>query len=321
MKFSVYNILSNENFDDIESYENLNLKIDKFNDHIEIIFKLTYSTNIFIYENDNYYYLSFHHKQIFEKFGEKNVKRYYNFFNKLILYKDHYEIIEDTNISLYSVSIFSDEGIKILKDWINKYTKIIQNINPDNLCIELSGGIDTRILSYFWRNTNNTYTVYTKNDPNEVNEAINVINYINENFPVTINTVVGNKSEKYTSNSNYVNLNGGNILHGLCFSNDVKYKMNINDFYNNINNSCHSNKSKHIILDICPFYDKEYLKLKGEYDGQIKVLLLFYLCKEKNLYKLPIKSFKRELFDITEFENDLTILNLINKLENINNAK
>ena len=173
-------ILSNENFNEIKSFENYNLKIEKIQDRIEISYKLTYSTNVFIYEYENKYWLTLNPNNLYKKFGKEiNLIRYKYFYKKLILTKDNYKFIIDDN-ELYSIPLDSYKGLQILKNWINKYTKLIQQIPQENLIIEMSAGIDTRVLSYFWRNTNNSYYIYTKQRQTEYQYACNVISYINE---------------------------------------------------------------------------------------------------------------------------------------------
>ena len=49
--------LSNENFKKIKDFENMNLSIKRVDDHIEVKFKLTYSPNMYIYEQDGLYYM------------------------------------------------------------------------------------------------------------------------------------------------------------------------------------------------------------------------------------------------------------------------
>ena len=292
-------IISNKNFDDIQPFENYNLKIERINDIIEITFKLTYSVNVYIYEENSFYYVSFIKQLLLNKFGdciENKIIRRYTFFKKLILTKSNYNFIDDNN-ELYTISLNSDKGIQILKNWIGKYENIMKSINPKQIRIELSSGIDTRILSYFWRNLPYTYDVYTKDDPDEVNDALNVINHINKNCKVNINTICGSKELSSINKSYSFILNGSNLIHGL-------YRpTTLEDFYDRIFNcSFRWNKGIHTIRNIVPFYDKDYLKLLGSYPGQMKIVLLLYLCKEYDLYKLPIRSLGRKLIDLSKFD-------------------
>ena len=290
-------ILSNEFFEEIPEVELFNFKIEKINDTIEMSFKHTYSLNVYIYENNSFYYLSFYKEMLLKQFGneiEDKIIRRHKFFKKMILTKTNYSFIDDIN-TIHTISIYSDEGIQILKQWINKYENIIKNINPRLLTIELSAGIDTRVLSYFWRNLPYTYDVYTKNDPGEINEAINVIDYINENFPAKIRKWVGKKPPQ--TYYNRITLNGSNIISGLWYVTARKH------YYSKIFNcSYHWNKGLHVAKSIVPYYDKEYLKLTGDYPGQIKIVLMKYLCNEKDLNKLPIRSFERKPIDIDTFD-------------------
>lgn len=280
-------IFSNKNFDEIKDFENHNLVIKKIDDHIEIYFKLTNSVNIFSYNDGKYYYLSFDGITLTNEFGE-NIERHYKFFEKLILTKDTFFFIEKKE-DLATIDFLSKEGQTIFKEWKERYKELISSIPQDDLIIELSAGMDTRMLSYFYRNLNKTYTVYSKPDPDEINEALNVINYINENFPVKLN-VIHKKNKELICDK--FNLNGGSLIRGLERPTTAEH------FYDKIGNSLICNKAKHIIQDICPFYDKEYLKLYGSFPGYVKVSAFFDLCNEKELINLPVKSFKRETVNI-----------------------
>jgi len=282
--------LSNKDFDDIKDFENVNLKIERVNDHIEISFKLTYSPNMFIYNDGTYYYICVNYNTLVNAgFEQDKLFREKNFFNKLYLYRNSYvfdKFIERPKMFVYPKG--KNKYLNIIKSWVKRYTQIIKNIDPDDIRLEVSGGMDTRILSYFWRYNPVNYTVYTKSNSDETEIAKNVINYISDNFPCNL-TITHDKdaTKKYE-------LNGGNIIHGLFIKTTKK------DFQEVIGNSMVSNKSKHIVKGICPFYDKELLQLKGDYAGEVKLILFYLLCNDKHLYKLPIRSFTGCKFNFTD---------------------
>ena len=287
--------LSNKDFDKIKDFENFNLSVKRIDDHIEVKFKLTYSPNIWIYEQDGMYYLCVNHKTLIDAgFDEEQFKREREFFKTLYLYKDHYKFDWVKRDRIYHYKKGSGNFLRLIKLWTKKYTEIIRSINPQDIRLEMSAGLDTRILSYFWRYNPYTYTVYTKPDKPETELAKKTIQFINDNFPCTLNVV----TEKKDMHPKY-ELNGGSIIHGYFVPTTRK------DFKDIIGNSKASNKAKHIVKDICPFYDKDILKLYGDYAGQVKLLLYYLLCQDKDLYRQPVMSFTRSpyIFDdnLTEF--------------------
>lgn len=290
-------VLSNTNFDEIPDFENLNLCIKHVDDHIEIYFKLTYSTNVFIYEenyqkyyksDNNKYWLSLNPENLYKLFDKDKIQRHVKFYKKLLLYRNKYEFVDEQH-DIYTVPFWKQEGIDLMNNWIQKYKNIISGVDRKKLIIELSSGIDTRILTYFWRNTPGEYYVYTKNDPKELDDALRVIHHIEENFPVKL-TVKTNKAELGVVDQ--ITLNGGNIDFGFWMPTDPYYFADI------IGNPLCYRKAEHIAKNLCPYYDKDYLRLLGIYPGQMKVTLLKYLCDEKGLNQLPIKTldYKEILF-------------------------
>lgn len=279
--------LSNENFDEITDFENFNLLIKRIDDHVDVIFKHTYSPNIFICENSGFYYLCVNYK-VLTNVGvqENNIKREREFFNTLRLYKDHYEFeyLKSDSIGICYYEDYDENPIffDYINLWVNKYVYIISKINPEDLYIEMSAGIDTRILSYFWRYNPYTYDVYTKPNSEETETAKKIIQFLNDNYRCTLNiTTKKNNSKKKFS------LSGASLINGYFA------KTTSDDFKDIIGNSLACNKAKHIVCGICPFYDKLLLSLKGDFPGQIKLLLYYLLCEDKGLNKLKVMSFER----------------------------
>ena len=293
---------SNTDFNNIPSFENINLCINHNNNVVEISFKHTISTNVFIYENNCNYWLSLNPETL-QQFGKNNIKRHYEFFKKLILFKDHYEFIDD-DIEIDSVIAHDIEGINILHNWIRKYKDILNSIDSTKLICELSAGFDTRILTFFWRYIDKTINVYTKNKIEETDTAKYIAKYINDNFPVNINLVT-NKSE--LTGNDYITLSGASIVHGLWVN------TTLDDYYDEICNPMKSKKAKHIINDICPFYDKEFIKLKGRFPGDMKLILFNNLCNDQQLNKLTILSNHIKI----EWNDDLRKFLAIDQTSNI----
>ena len=185
--------LTNNNFYEIKDFENHNLVVRRVGDHIEVYFKLTYSPNLWIYTKNGYYYISVNHANIIGVLtnDQSDVSHIFEFFSKLYLYKDHYEIhyLKESEINIYKVNRNSHGNYvfaNIICDWVKRYDKLINSIPIDKMCIELSGGYDTRILTYFWRYSNKVFNVYTKKYSYEAYTAQNVINAIQELFPCKI---------------------------------------------------------------------------------------------------------------------------------------
>lgn len=305
-------ILTNKKFDEIKDYENYNLLIKKINDYIEISFKLTYSTNVFIHQENNIYYISLNADLMYEKFDKNDVTIHYKTFDKLILTKDKYKFIDDENL-MWTVPLKSEDGVNILNNWIKQYKNIIQNINPKNLIIELSAGIDTRILTYFWRNTGKIYDIYTENDYREIKYANDVINYINNNFKSQINAV--NDYDDIARDQPRIVLNGLNLINGKLEMTNFETYEDLCLYRNNM--TAHKdcwNTVLHVVRDIIPFMNKEYLKIKGSFNAEIKLALFYLMCEEKKLYNLPIISYHTVLFNINEYDVKDTVNYLKDKI-------
>ena len=296
--------LSNENFDKIKDFENFNLSVKRIEDHIEVEFKHTYSPNIWIYKDfsDGYkYYLCVNHQTLIDAgFDENKLERERNFFSKLYLYKDWFKFEYIKRDKLFIWQKGEGHYLKVIKKWTQKYTDFIKSLDPKDIRLELSAGLDTRILSYFWRYNPVTYTVYTKPNKDETELAKKTIQFINDNFPCNLQITENKKGIpcKYE-------LNGASIIHGYFVKTTRK------DFKDVIGNSKASNKAKHIVKDICPFYDKEILRLKGDYPGQVKLVLYYLLCKDKDLYRQPVMSFTRSPYI---FDDNLTEFIRVNKI-------
>lgn len=298
-------IFSSDNFEQIEDINGFNFSVQRKDNKIIIKFNHTYSTNVFYFIYGNRYWLSFNEQTladyliehnliqgiINDKYTDSNsittIKMYNkyseitcedHFFESLELYKDHF----DFNFcwdQILSIPI-RDCG-DIIKTWLDKYKKHISTINPEDLVIEISGGFDTRTLTYFWRNTGNKYYIYTKNDPRELNYALDVINKL------PCKECTSDKSSPI--NQNKIRLSGmANI--------SKDFYTNIYDFKNYIG----KRRITRIINDLVPYYDKEYLKIKGDYVTQLKTTMSYMLCKPDNLHLLPYKTFMKETFTFDE---------------------
>lgn len=72
------------------------------------------------------------------------------------------DIVE--NIRPYQIPLESQEGIEILLDWFIRYrVRARQEAANGRFVPTLTGGVDTRILSWFWRDLSGISTYYLKN--------------------------------------------------------------------------------------------------------------------------------------------------------------
>ena len=284
--------ISDKNFDDIESHETFNVSIEKKNENLIILkFKHTYSTNMYyVFPQEGGYYFSLNYKVLAEMFDENQIFTNNNLFSSIEFTKENFEInVQVINdLGFQSVPIKSREAGIIIENWLRKYKKLIGEIDPDRLTIQMSSGFDTRNLSYFWRNTGKLYDIYTANKPDEVNEALEVIKLL----PA--------RKVSHISYPDRLTLNGAHVIsrsHGL----------RMNDWINNLGssnpkiNKSHLGKNKIICKGITPFYDKEIMKInmpKPPYC--IKHALAYLLTKDSELFTLPYKSFKREIIPIDD---------------------
>ena len=298
-------IFSSDNFDKIENIDGFNFSVQKEVDNVVIKFKQTYSTNVFYFIYGNRYWLSFNEQSLADYLIEHNLikgiindkynpsnkittnKKYDkysevicedNFFDSLELYKDHFNFNYCCD-QILSVPI-RDCGY-IIQPWLEKYKQYISSLDSEDLIIELSAGFDTRTLTYFWRNTGKQYYIYTKNDSNEIDYAINVINKL--------------PCKEYTSDKESPIKHNKTILSGAS-NISIDHYTNTYDFKNFIG----KRRIPRIIDDIVPFYDKEYLKIKGDYVTQLKMVMNYMLCKPYNLHLLPYKTFMKKLFIFDE---------------------
>lgn len=293
------NYISNKNLDEFEDWESVNLYIKKNNDSVEVSFKNTYSVNIFSYEEGSDFYLSFNPNTLIDKFGKYTI-RHKDLFSKLIITKDKYSF-EFSEHTVGTVRDRSEEAGQIIQNWVDKYRKIIFDIDPSEMIMEVSAGFDTRNLTYLWRYNGNKYDIYTKNDPDEVNEALQVIALLPRNH-----VYVGNKP------LNRITLSGANII-----SRSVLF--NINTMWcDKIANPEYCHKSYHILYGITPYYDKEYLKIYCRIPTQLKFVLAYLFTKDHPLFKIPYMSFMREHVKIDRrFESK--VMFVISKWKNIDN--
>lgn len=322
-------VVTIDNYDKIESCENFNLKIKKFFNYIELSFKNTYSSNFFYYiDKNDKKYLSLSEDNLAKYLLENNIvlelhinKEYENWKIRKIedkanwsitqLNTNKYEEIKRISELWKSIKIYSDCSFNItyckmldnididnskdlLINWIIKYKDIFSYIKENNINIipELSAGLDSRVLTYFWRDNKNV-NVYSKNDKKE-------LEYVNKLIEII-------KPNTYINNKDYT--------YGITISGQGNGSYN-QDIEHLIKNFDGSHNSKHIVKDICPFLDKQYLRLTSHIYNvfDFKIFLQFLLCKD--LCNIPYITRYANKFIIDE-QNSIKAREIFEKL-NIN---
>ena len=321
-------ICTKDNFSKIKDYENFNLKIKRETNYILISFKQTYATAFYSYfDKSNNLYTSLNEEKLYEYIKTNNLEpsidkceKYKEWENKKLTNKQNWSIqqlctnkythitstkklykyikvyIDNFHVEYYTTDeidkmlepVCLEEAKDIFMTWLNKYQKCIDDIavnKKEKLIVELSGGYDTRALTYFWygnKYLKNDYYVYTKNDETElpiVRELFEVLNIPKENILYSKKGVNG------------ITLSGV----GNPYNESTTYDMM--DIH--INFACYWT-SKHMIKDIVPFLDKDYMKIQQKYTCELKNFLNVLLCE--NLCGVLYRTNANVKRYITEYE-------------------
>lgn len=299
-------VVSEENFNEVESYCNFNFVVEKRENCFEIHFVNHVPANMHYYVLDGKYSYCINEELLadylrgkgveltindnWQTFQNKEKKRdgdlkhnKYNeiqritLYDKLTVYIDHFEVVEITD--LFSVDL--KEAGDIVRNWIAKYEKLIGE-HQSHLCVELSSGLDTRSLAHFWKD-DQIYEIYTKNDPEEIPI---VQELCAKHFPKA-KLVIGTKDCEH-SDDNVVVLSGKGADIFV-----VKSRIGDPEFYRN---SICNNKSKHLVKYICPYLDRDLARIKPN-GVNLKIVMQYLLVPE--YMDVPYKTFKRESFVFT----------------------
>lgn len=333
------NIITKENFNEIYTYDGVSIKIVKNENNVIISFKNTYPSNFFYFiDKNNNYYLSLNEDLLASYLKDNNIseitynKEYIYWENKKVTDKEnwatcdlscnkyyqinrisklweeikifsncHFEVkyYDYNNILLHDINFNDSKDIII--NWIIKYKNIIKNIDENNLIVELSAGLDSRALTAFWRYNDKKYIIYSKNDDDE----LNIVNLLKDKLPIKKLLT----SKKGISG---ITLSGlGNPSH----DGDLNHYLFFQENYRGVH--C----AKHLIKDICPYCDKDYLRIKENYYHQLKYFISYLLSKD--LINIPYLTTRKGPFNfskknIDEYESiikswNINIYDLLNE--------
>lgn len=297
-------VVSEENFNEVESYHNFNFVVEKKENCFEIHFVNNIPANMHYYVFNGKYSYCINEELLADYIKDKGVeltindnwqqyqnmkKKYdgmlkhnkYNeiqrisLYDKLTVYVDHFDVIKITD--LFSINL-NDAG-NIIHNWIEKYEKLISE-HQSHLCVELSSGLDTRSLAHFWKD-DKIYNIYTKNDPDE----IPIVQQLCAKYFPNAKLVIGVKE----NNNEIITLSGKGA--DMFVINGRKADPS---FYKN--NICNNN-FKHLVKSICPYLDRDLARINPN-GTNFKVIMQYLLVPE--YMDIPYKSFARVPFIFTE---------------------
>lgn len=193
-------------------------------------------------------------------------------YNKLNIYINGTYVIQEFKDEIKTIPLNCDLWINTLIQWIRRYTDLVNQLD---FTPTLTGGLDTRILTYFWKN--NTYNSYylkaIKNDHKN-----NLYKGLKE---IEISQKVLDRLHK--------NLKRIEYFTGYTYSGLFSEMDNFDDNFLYEFVSYHfSNRDLCTTNTILPFLDSNYLKLAKPSFPYMKVFLAKLLCP--NLLDIEIYS-------------------------------
>lgn len=260
-------------------------------------------------------------------------------FGKNIEIKNNIVSIVDKNIVLHSINLFSQQGLTILNNWINKWTNILKAIlnSEYNVTIDLSGGYDSRVifaLAYYTHiNLNNdNILIYSKEGDNigmkqHLMDDYDIAKKITNTLNITINKPFINSNSKpnyYSSDEQYELLKYAFLgLHKSGFNCVAKYNYPRFHFgglngevirgalpklnYNTIKNRLSKNPIRNEEIVVTKFFDDLKQLNENDYDS----LTEFFLTTQcRSHFGLSIfNSYIANIYNINPF-NDKDLLTL-----------
>lgn len=277
-------VVTKANYNDVKDFENTNLEIKRQDDGIRIRFKHTYPSNIFYYKNiyslneetlaeylcksgititENADYTSWVTRKYTDKKHWSVSQLMYNKYNEIDKVSKLWEyavVHPDLTIDIkyydeITIKTIPKQNIKpIISQWIRKYENIFSNLDGNDLIWELSAGFDSRILTHFYKKPTLVYS----NNSFEYAIAAGICKTIGADIvnekrddKITITGIGNFKTFSVSLMENYIGIH----------------------YY------------KHLVKNICPFLDRDYLQM----DCNPKKALNILLCPE--LTSVPYFSF------------------------------
>ena len=299
-------IITSENINLIKNYKNPLVEITNDNGVVSIKFDTMPPPLFYFINEDEKYFFSFnedalmsyllHHGEIkeaivnpfYEMVKNKQVSERYIKSNKypFLFYIVNYENLKikangldyDIITDYYSVPI--REAGYIVYKWLRKYKEKIKSIS-DRLVPELSAGMDTRSLTYFWRDLHNVPTVYSKITEHGLDIEVPVVKSI-------LSRIFDEQKLVHHKISGYVTLSGKGIT-----SSASKY-----------NNKSHLNHDPSLFTpsryfnQLMPYKDRDFMRIRPEHPWQLKTVMQVLLAKD--LMDIPYYSAHTQLFTFTD---------------------
>lgn len=187
-------------------------------------------------------------------------------------------IKKDNDLSkVYNVPL--EESKDLIRQWAEKYLDLTSDLCKLGTFIPtITGGCDTRVLTYFWRKHNlDKYHLHAvkksgndtvENGKIEIGISQKVLNRLGMNCERLEEIPFG----EITLNGVYTETNCKSALHNNVL------------FIKNVINRCISTHSKHI----CPFVDDLYLMIKSNELYDLRVLFMLIFCPD--LLDIELKS-------------------------------
>gem|GEM_PF-4858723 len=175
----------------------------------------------------------------------------------------------------FSIELTSRRGVRYLLKWLKKYLIIVKReIDKNNFIPTLTGGLDTRTLTWFWRDWykgDEYYLIAVKPDRHvDVNRG-------------KIEVEISNQVLTYLQKSlrRMEKLNKKTLSGIFTESSCEKNKLNKIDFIYDYVSFHMANREEHYSAKfICPFVDNLYLQLHHPKLHYTRVLLALLLCQD-----------------------------------------
>lgn len=189
--------------------------------------------------------------------------------SEICLSKNRELTVKNNDLSkLYSVDI--EDSYPLIKAWAEKYSDIVSDLCRQKKFIPtLTGGCDTRILTYFWRNFNfENYRLRAvkKDGKNNVEKGkieINIAEKVIKRLGMNLERLEEPPAETFSMCGTYTEATQKQIL------------LNDKQFVRNVINTCDFEW-----YQVQPFVDDLYLMIKPHRIFEMRVLFMLLFCPD-----------------------------------------